>query len=57
MEKERFEEILRVRSEVNGSKGGQRSCQYRCGCGYYTGRRYNMDRHVKLCRLNASNQE
>ena len=50
MDCESFEKVLFDQRRINKSKGGQRKEQYRCSCGYYTGRKYNFERHKTYCR-------
>jgi hypothetical protein len=56
MDTESFEKILLEQRRINASKGGQRSEQYRCKCGFYTGRKYNYNRHKDKCRLTTQQQ-
>lgn len=49
MDELRFEKILLECKEHSKRKGGNRSEQYRCICGYFTGRKYNYERHQEKC--------
>lgn len=51
MDKEKFEKILLEQKRKNKSKSGQRPEQYKCKCGYYTGRKQNYIRHQAKCLL------
>ena len=51
MDSQTFEKILLDQRRINKSKGGKRKEQYRCNCGYYTGRKYDMNRHKTKCKL------
>ena len=49
MDIERFENILIETRKTNKKKTGNRAHKFTCVCGFYTGRRYNYDRHQSTC--------
>ena len=50
MDIESYENILAEARKNNKKKAGNRPHKYTCVCGFYTGRRYNYERHQSTCK-------